>query len=209
MNRDFLNTTISQEVLEQNLIDALTRLQNTAFDAEFLDAKNKLIDELPPEPFLGFCIGAYSFIVSAKCFCAIFVDTPVAPVPNAPDCLVGLSNIRGTLVPVYQLHSSLDSEIPKKYTIFCIGKGDSVIGILIDELPVSFSLSAHQRRASIDCNEAVLQPLIQASYLSNQTIWYLVDGNLFAGQLQAIANHANQSRKSSARAKSSYELAHS
>ena len=209
MNQDSLNTTITREVLEQNLIAALTRLQNIAFDAEFLDAKNKLIDELPPEPFLGFSIGTHSFIVSATCFCAVFVDTPIASVPNAPDCLMGLSNIRGVLVPVYQLHSSLGKELPKKHTIFCIGKGDSAIGILIDGLPVSFSLSAHQRHATLDCKEAVLQPLIQASYLSNQTKWYLVDGNAVGGQLQVMADQANQSRKSSARTTSSYELAHS
>jgi len=206
MNQEFLPTTISQEALEKNLIAALSRLQNTLFDTEFLDANTQLVDELPPEPFLGFVIGDYSFIVSAKCFCEVVVDIPIAALPNAPESLVGLGNIRGVLLPVYQLHSAMNLNLPKKNTIFCIGKGDSAIGILIDVLPVSLSLHGRQRIAATNCKATFLQPFIQASYLSNQTEWYLVDGNAFAGQLQAMAS---QGQKFSSRIKNNFESAHS
>ena len=103
MSHDFLPTTISQESHEKNLIAALNRLQNTLFDTEFLDANTHLADDLPPEPFFGFVIGDYSFIVSAKCFCEVFVDTPIAALPNSPESLVGLSNLRGVLLPVYKI----------------------------------------------------------------------------------------------------------
>jgi chemotaxis signal transduction protein len=206
MNRELQPTTLSQEALEKNLIAALSRLQNTLFDTEFLDANTYLEDELPPEPFLGFVIGSYSFLVSAKCFCEVFVDTPIASLPNAPESLVGLSNIRGVLLPVYQLHSAMNLNLPKKNIIFCIGKGDSAIGILIDVLPVSLSLNTQQRIASTNHKATFLQPLIQASYLSNQTEWCLLDGNVFAGQLQAMAN---QLHKFSSRIKNNYESAHS
>jgi|GEM_PF-683327 len=209
MNQEFLPTTISQETLEKNLIGALNRLQHAVFDTELLDANTKLADELPPEPFLGFVIGSYSFMVSAKCFCEVFVDTPIACLPNAPEYLVGLSNHRGVLVPVYQIHSALNSKLPKKNTIFCLGKGDSAIGLLVDSLPTSFSLSAQQRFASTTGQngaEAFLQPFITASYLSNQTEWHLLDGNAFAGQIQAMVN---QEHKISSRIKNNYESTHS
>lgn len=212
MSQEFLQSTIGQEALEKNLIAALTHLQDSAFDAELLDANTKLMDESPPEPFLGFVIGNYSFIVSAKCFCEVVVDTPIAALPNAPDALVGLSNIRGVLVPVYQLHSSLESKLPKKNTIFCIGKGDSAIGVLIDGLPTSFSLSAHQRVATAahaknkNNKFAFLQNFIEASYSSNYTEWLLLDGNNLASQLQTMAN---QTQKFSTRTKNKVESAHS
>lgn len=208
MNQEFLTTTINQETLEKNLIVALSRLQNAVFDAETLGA-NATLNEEPPEPFLGFVIGTYSFMVSATCFCEVFVDTPIAALPNSPEHLVGLSNHRGVLVPIYQIHSALNTKLPKKNTVFCIGKGDSAIGILVDSLPTSFSLSAQQRLTSTtitDSAEAFLQPFVTTRYLSDQTEWYLLDGNVFAGQLQAAVNQAH---KISSRVKNNYEAARS
>jgi chemotaxis signal transduction protein len=194
MSQDVANSSlVSQQVLEKNLIDALTRLQHTAFDNEFLNDKAAHAEELPPEYFFGFAIGAYSFLVSANCFCEVFVDTPIAALPNAPACLLGLCNIRGVLIPVYQLHSGLNITSTQKATIFCVGKGDSAIGLLIDSLPISLSLNAHQQIAHADTKNLllqplILQPLIKATYLANNREWLLLNGNKFAEQLQTIAN---------------------
>lgn len=203
ITKDSTNSpTFSRDELEQHLINALTRLQHTAFDTAFLDDKTKLVEELPPESFLGFVIGQYHFIVQATCFCEVFVDTPIAAVPNAPECLAGLSNIRGVLMPVYQLHSSLRFNFPKKVTVFCIGKGDAAIGLLVDELPNSLSLSANHRKAQIGCKEPLLLPLVKASYFFNQREWLLVNGHLIAEQLQKLAA---QSHKLSASVKNSQD----
>lgn len=194
MSEDLMNAdSNNQSVLEKNLINALTRLQHTAFDNAFLNDKTERVEELPPEPFLGFVIGQYHFIVHATCFCEVFVDTPIAALPNAPECLAGLSNIRGVLMPVFQLHSALNFALPKKVTIFCIGKGDAAIGLLVDALPSSLSLSAHQRKAKIDCKESLLVPFIKASYFFNQHEWLLVNGNAIAEQLQTFATQSQKS----------------
>jgi chemotaxis signal transduction protein len=188
INKGSLNSSpTNRDALEKNLINALTRLQHTAFDTAFLDDKTNRVDELPPESFLGFVIGQYHFIVRATCFCEVFVDTPIAAVPNAPECLAGLSNIRGVLMPIYQLHSGLKLNFPKKMTIFCIGKGEAAIGLLVDELPSSLSLSVSQRKAQIGCKDALLLPLIKTSYFFNQREWLLVNGQLIAEQLQKLA----------------------
>ncbi len=193
MNEDLINgPPVSQDALEQNLIKALTRLQHTAFDNTFLDDKAKRVEEFPPESFLGFVIGNLNFVVKANYFCEVFVDTPIAALPNAPECLAGLINIRGVLMPVYQLHSVLKFNLPKKITIFCIGKGDAAIGLLVDELPVSLSLSAHERKAQVEFGNALLQPLIKLSYFFNQREWLLVNGQLIAEQLQKLAIQPNK-----------------
>lgn len=193
MNEDLINSPpISRDVLEKNLIDALTRLQHTAFDNVFASDKAKQVEELPPESFLGFVIGDFHFIVKATYFCEVFVDTPIAALPNAPECLAGLSNIRGVLMPVYQLHSAFKFNRPKKITIFCIGKGDAAIGLLVDELPISLSLSAHERNAHVECKDALLQHLIKASYFFKHREWLLVNGQVIAEQLQKVAAQSHK-----------------
>lgn len=192
MNQDVANNLpVSQEALEQNLINALTRLQYAEFNNEFLNDKSRQMEELPPEAFFGFAIGQYSFLVPANCFCEVFVDTHIAALPNAPTCLVGLSNIRGVLMPVYQLHAGLKVSQPKKMIIFCVGKGDAAIGILIDELPISLSLSANQRLPQAKAAHVLLQPLVKAAYFTNDREWLLLNGNKFAEQLKNIAQQTH------------------
>jgi hypothetical protein len=73
---------------------------------------------------------------------------------------------------------------------------------LIDELPISLSLSAHHRKAQVECKDALLLPLIKTSYVFNQHEWFLVSGNLIAEQLQKLAA---QSYKISASVKNTHD----
>lgn len=197
MNNDAItavlpNSSLSQEALEQNLIAALTRLQHTAFEKELLGGSAPLAADAKPESFLGFSIGAYHFMVAASCFCEVLVDTAIASIPNAPSCLVGLSNVRGVLMPIYQLHSALELELPKKLIIFAVGKGDAAVGILIDSLPISLSVSASQRQAASKQKNPVLQQLIASHYFSGQQHWLGLNGIELGAQLLALANQSHK-----------------
>ncbi len=180
---------VVQEEVEANLIHALTRLQHTAFEKEFLNDGAAQHTDSKPEAFFGFTIGQLQFMIAASCFCEVFVDTAIAAIPNAPSSLLGLSNIRGVLIPVFQIHSLLHSPFSKKPIIFVIGKGDSAVGLLIDRLPTSLSLSAHQRETPAKQENPLLQQFIKANYFSNQNHWLLLDGNALGEQLLALTNH--------------------
>lgn len=211
MNNDAItsvpsNASLTQEALENNLISALTRLQHTAFDKELLGSSAPLTADAKPETFFGFSIGTYHFMVAASCFCEVFVDTAIASIPNAPSCLVGLSNVRGVLIPIYQLHSALDLELPKKLIIFAVGKGDSAVGILINGLPISLLVSANQRQAASKQEKPVLQPLIASYYFSGQQHWLGLNGVELGAQLLALAN---QTHKPHAYLSASSDLAYS
>ena len=211
MNNDAIvatpsSTALTQVTLEKNLIAALTRLQHTAFDKELLVSRVPVAPDAKPETFFGFSIGTYHFMVAASCFCEVFVDTAIASIPNAPSCLVGLSNVRGVLMPIYQLHSALDLELPKKLIIFAVGKGESAVGILIDSLPISLLLSSSQRQAASKEENPVLQQLVAFHYFSGQQHWLKLNGVELGTQFLALAN---QSHKPHAYLSASSELAYS
>ena len=179
---------MNNETLELNLIKALGRLQHTAFDKEFLDERKTLAPELMPKPFFAFAIGQYNFVVNADCFCEVMVDTSIAALPNSPDLLVGLCNIRGVLTPVYQLHKTLSAAIPKKNIIFCLGKGDKAIGLLVDSLPASLNLRADEIIPDgIKKTNFVLGSLSSRTYFSAQKSWSLLNGETVGEQLLALA----------------------
>ena len=116
---------MKNETLELNLIKALGKLQHTIIDQEFLDGDTPVVAEILPEPFFAFHIGQHHFVVNANCFCEVFVDTHIAALPNSPGLLRGLCNLRGVLMPVYQLHQILDVPAPKKAIIFCVGNAST------------------------------------------------------------------------------------
>lgn len=180
---------MNNETLELNLIKALGRLQHTAFDKEFLDEKQLVDPELMPKPFFAFAIGQYNFVVNADCFCEVIVDTSIAALPNSPTLLVGLCNIRGVLTPVYQLHKAISGSSPKKNIIFCLGKGDKAIGLLVDHLPASLSLRADEIISDgIKKIGSVLSSLSNRTYFSAQKNWNLLNGETIGEQLLALAH---------------------
>ncbi len=215
MNNDAItsvssNASLSQEALEKNLIAALTRLQHTAFEKEQLNTHMALTADSKPESFFGFSIGSYHFMVAASCFCEVFVDIAIAAVPNAPSSLVGLSNVRGVLMPIYQLYSALNLERPKKSIIFSVGKGEAAVGILIDRLPISLSVSENQRQAMSRQEHPLLQQLVQSNFIQShyfvgQQHWWRLNGIELGSQLLAMAK---QSYKSHAYLSAGHESAY-
>lgn len=183
---------MKNEALELNLIKALGKLQHTIIDQEFLDGDKPVVAEVLPEPFFAFHIGQYNFVVNASCFCEVFVDTHIAALPNSPALLRGLCNLRGVLMPVYQLHQSLDAPAPKKSIIFCIGKGDQAVGLLIDALPVSLSLRSTERVLKDTIAHPVLDSITDAAYFSTNKVWNLIDGQTIGEQLRANALQEHQ-----------------
>lgn len=179
---------MSESELELNLIDALGRLKNIAFDKDFLGTKENIAPESVPEQYFAFHIGEFNFIVHSRFFCAVFIETPIAAVPNSPAALVGLSSIRGALTPIYQLHAALGYTQPKNQFIFCVGKADKAVGLLIDSLPTSLALSARERLANATVPEnAMLQQLVKNFYFSGNKLWHLLEGRNIGEQLLAIA----------------------
>lgn len=82
-----------------------------------------------------FSINGMNIGLSADLFCEVVVEMPCAFVPNAPDILYGIGHLRGGVVPIYQLYTSLKKDIPRKKTMFFMGRGDQTMGLLIDQLP--------------------------------------------------------------------------
>jgi chemotaxis signal transduction protein len=197
MINDVTTSTVpapSHDALAKNLIAALTKLQQRDFEKELLDGGAPLTPDAKAAHYFGFSIGSHHFMVAASSFCEVFVDTPIAAMPNAPSCLAGLVNVRGVLMPVYQLHSALKVDSPKKFIIFSVGKGESAVGVLIDGLPISLEASAYQRQAPSVQEQRVLQQFSQTHYFVNQHHWLLFDGAVLSSQLVAFANESYKSQ---------------
>ena len=170
---------------QHNLINALSKLQHRGLE-KILGGQESAVTEEPTETYFSFPIGPYHFVVNAGCFCEVFVDVAVAALPNSPYCLRGLCNLRGLLLPVYQLHGFLGQLPAKKPAIFCIGKGEKAVGLLIDALPTSMSFRRSGQKAEPTANK-LLDEISSAQFFSAGKAWHLLDGNRIGEQLFLLA----------------------
>jgi len=90
----------------------------------------------------GFRLGNYGLLLGEQATSEVLDPLPIYPIPNTNAEWLGLVNLRGNLVPVYDLSAILGwprNESDKPMMLF-LGKGQETIGIMIDGLPRSPNL---------------------------------------------------------------------
>jgi purine-binding chemotaxis protein CheW len=81
-------------------------------------------------------LGGELFAIDLRHVREVFELESVTPVPGMPSCLVGVANLRGTVVPLADLRPQLgvSSTATQKYAVV-VRHGAQQVGILIDEVP--------------------------------------------------------------------------
>ncbi len=77
-------------------------------------------------------------------------DLPaVHQVPNAPDWFMGMTNLHGALLPVFDLAGYLGLQAPRqrKPLMLVLGHGAQAAGVLVDDLPRRLRFDEPQRLA--------------------------------------------------------------
>ncbi len=100
----------------------------------------------------------------------------VYPLPRAPDNLLGLVNLHGRIVPLFDLVALFETEhLPReKRMLLVIGHGDAAAGIVIDGLP---------RRMVFTPESQILPPqlpagaasAVLATWLAGNDAWFEFD----------------------------------
>lgn len=105
-----------------------------SFDARGdLDKKEENIMQL-----VGFVIGKELFGVDILMVQEIIRSTPITTVPNSPDFIEGVINLRGSIIPVIDLRRRLnifkDMKQTKDIWILIINVDDRVTGFIVDSV---------------------------------------------------------------------------
>lgn len=89
------------------------------------------------ESVFGFRVGQWGFLVATGVFCEVMGQFRVDPLPNTPPWFMGLLNLRGNLVPAFDLRPLLGETGAdrKKRSLLVIGAGERAIGLWIDGFP--------------------------------------------------------------------------
>ena len=100
----------------------------------------------------------------------------VYPLPRMPDNLLGLVNLHGRIVPLFDLAKLFETtHLPReKRMVLVIGHGNDAAGIVIDGLPRRLVFSPDDRMLAPALPAAAASAVI-ATYLQGKDAWFEFD----------------------------------
>lgn len=119
-------------------------------------------DQLPAEPSnddsllfgdirFGFHIGSLNLLLKQHIYSELIDMPEYSILPNTPKWIIGVSNLRGSIYPIFDLHTLLGIKKPssRDLKIFIVDKGEGMLGIPIDLPPKSIKNITLQHDAKI------------------------------------------------------------
>lgn len=94
--------------------------------------------------------------------------------PNAPAWFIGMTNLNGTLIPVFDLANFLgvDASAPTKPMLLVLGHGEDAAGIVIDGLPQRLRLRLGMQNHLTDAvTPAALAGCVDATCWVEERLW--------------------------------------
>ncbi len=152
-----------------------------------LEAEYNLpIDEqsnLSGTPYHQFSIGDLNILASEQYSPEILEDNIVYPMLLTPDWVLGACNIRGKIIPVFDLENLLYPDVcntkPTNYKTFILHDGQNAIGLPLFNLPTLIHLKDEECIRKHTKLPAMLKPYIKKIYKRKKKIWVLVDFTSF------------------------------
>lgn len=140
----------------------------------------------------GFNVGDIGLLLNPEISSEVISDTPIYPIPNTVSWLCGLINLRGNMIPVFNLHQALEvsnDSIDGRYLLI-LDKAEKAVAIALHENPEAISdLVLSNRSFELP---ALLSPHIQQVYEDNERVWIKFDKESFFDALGAEAVVINQ-----------------
>jgi len=123
----------------------------------------------------GFFIAGVGLLVEPRLLMEVLERPRVFPLPNAPAVCQGLLNLRGNLVPVFDLRPSLGWSEPLPRWVLVMGRAQEAAGFFIDSLPVQVVTTEDTRLERLPKAPPFLQPVIANAYYVNQQVFFEID----------------------------------
>ena len=120
-------------------------------------------------------IGPYRLLVNPAVGCELSDWLDVWPIPNTPRWISGVINLRGNLVPVFNLRQLFEQRAdwppPSTKLLFIVGAGENAGAIITDGLPYRQQLSTQAPTQLPDDLPQSLALRLYAAYQQQDTYW--------------------------------------
>jgi twitching motility protein PilI len=158
------------------------------------DGENALVDKgegMAQIQRYGFRIGDFRFVHDLNLPIELMELPRCFELPNSGAWFSGLVNLRGNLVPVFDLKPLLGESEPTedRKMLLVIGGGERAAALIIDGTPDHISIDAGSRIKQPGPVPQILRDHLQGAYQYAGEIWYQAD---YEGVFGSLAQRTNE-----------------
>lgn len=155
-------------------------MQNPAIASE-VDNSTQSSNQI--QQFLTFSVGEEEYGVELMTIREIKGWVATTPLPNSPACMKGVINLRGVVIPIFDLRSrfGLGETTPtEKNVVIIIAVGERLIGVLVDAVSDILSVTKDQIRAAPQVETKISQDFVSGLISVEEKMVVLLNiNNLF------------------------------
>ena len=144
--------------------------------------------ETKVEPVFGVRIGTMGLLVSTTRFCEVLDKSHVNALPNVHPWVSGILNLRGNLVPVFDLRVVLEEGAGdiKKRRLFTVDRGEKAVALWIDNYPEIKNKAVMTPLKKLPVLPDILQRFVIGGYEQDGQVWLDVK---FEELFKALGRH--------------------
>ena len=169
---------------------------------EWLEENEKLIEKLEtafraiPEKnttgqvnqFYGLALNAIHLLINNNTPSELLEDNTVFPIPFAAEWIIGVANVRGDVVPIIDIEQimtgSTENNTADNGKIMIIGKGETAIGLLLNQLPKPISFSNNEKLSDFTKLPKLIFEHTEHAYVREDITWVCINFSSFIQSLK-------------------------
>jgi twitching motility protein PilI len=159
--------------MESNWLKPSEALNRAFFHAQTGGANDK--DKEAVIRRLGFRISSIGLLIAEDVISELTDMENICSIPNTAPWLMGLANLRGNLIPVFDLVMFFGLEATEnkiKPMLLVLGQGSSAAAVVINELPGHQLLQSDEELTNLPGLPDALSPYITKGYQQDDRLWF-------------------------------------
>jgi twitching motility protein PilI len=122
----------------------------------------------------AFSVGGLNLLISEGTLCEVMDVPPIARVPHTVPWLLGLVNLRGQVVPAFDLARVLGLRCTRQPNarLLVIGRGEAAAGVLVDELPTLQRFAPNERATQHSPLPSALESSVTDCFTRDGKEWF-------------------------------------
>lgn len=154
--------------------------QALAAKIDYVDVSVSDIDQAQQktEGLHGFKIDNLGLLMQSGMISELLTSLDVCSLPNTNAILYGMGNVRGNIIPVFDLRALFEMPESKNKYFLVIGEGGNSVAVLLDEVPLQVNIAEQDKLNALPPMPDVLKPHVKDVYYSDG-LWVDCDLMLF------------------------------
>jgi chemotaxis signal transduction protein len=135
----------------------------------------------------AFSVGGLNLLVSEGTLCEVMEVPAIARVPHTVPWLLGLFNLRGEVVPAFDLARALGLHCGQRPNtkLLVVGRGAAAAGVLVDELPTLQRFAPSERATEHSTLPSTLESSVTDCFTRDGKEWFELSHEQFFKRLAA------------------------